>query len=191
MKPQSRRRARLTQNGITFEQEAYCRGRAMGMSVEEAILAAGGVVTAKTARGWERGERVGARIEELAGIAQKNAILKSGLDREWVISRLMHVAERCLQEEPVIDKKTGEPSGVYVFDSKGANTALRALGDVLGIFRQQEQKHDDFAQLSDDDLARIAGELAAQAGLFTLAERTEKAAGHEQAGALQPLPKAT
>lgn len=150
---------------LTIEQEAYCRGRAMGMSPEEAIIAANlkvGILTVKTK--WEKLPAFRERIAELSRIATENAILKTGLDREWVISRLMQVVDRCMQAEPVLVK--GEPTGEYKFDASGANNALKMLGDTMGLFKPQEEKHDEFSNLTDADIARIAAELATESGLL-------------------------
>lgn len=193
-------RPRLAISGLTVEQEAYCRGRVMGMSIEEAISAAGSSISVSTARAWEgppggrdSNKLVRDRINELAAIAQKNAILKSGLDREWVISRYMKVVERCMQAEPVMKMIDGEmrETGEYKFDSHGANTALRALGDTLGLFKPVEKKPgDEYEHLSDDDIARIATELAAQTGLLEAGAGTQATAGREQVIEVQALPKA-
>lgn len=186
-------RMRLTHSGLTPEQEAYCRGRAMGMSITEACSAAGGSTSAVTARNWEgngtnRNPLVVERINELAAIAAQNAILKSGLDREWVISRYMKVVDRCMQAEPVMDNK-GNPTGEYRFDATGANTALRALGDTLGLFKPVEKKpEDDYAHLTDDDITRITAELASQLGLAETLAGEGAPSQCEQAGELQALP---
>lgn len=187
---------RLLESNLTPEQEAYCRARAMGMSIEEAITACGLRIKPGTARSWERvnakscNRAVVDRINELAEIAQKNAILKSGLDREWVISRYMQVVERCMQAEPVLDKE-GAPTGEYMFNASGANQALRALGDILGIFKPQEKKPgDEYEHLSDDDLARIAQELAAQTGLLEGAAGNSAAPQRKPTVTIQALPKA-
>lgn len=190
-------RPRLAISGLTVEQEAYCRGRVMGMSIEEAVVAAGCSISVATARTWEGpnsgNKLVRDRINELAAIAQKNAILKSGLDREWVISRYMKVVERCMQAEPVMKMIDGEmrETGEYKFDSHGANTALRALGDTLGLFKPVDKKPgDEYEHLSDDDIARIATELAAQTGLLEAGAGTQATAGREQVIEVQALPKA-
>lgn len=189
-------RPRLTVSGLTTEQEAYARARAMGMSIEESLKAAGNSVSIHTARGWEspngshRNPLLIDRINELAGIAQQNAILKSGLDREWVISRYMKVVERCLQAEPVFDKQ-GNPTGEYQFNATGANQALRALGDTLGMFKPVEKKPgDDYDNLSDDDLARIAQDLARQTGLLEGIAGNQTPAGHQQVIEVQAVLKA-
>ena len=168
-KPQKRYASRsLIASGITAEQEAYCRARAMGMSTVEAISFTGIQKTAGTCRNWESLPQIRNRIEEISGFATKNAIINTGLDREWVISRLMTVVDRCLQAEPVTDNE-GAPTGEYTFNAAGANQALRMLGDTMGMFKPTDKKpEDDYANLSDDDLRRIAAELAAQTGILEL-----------------------
>ena len=155
-------------SGLTIAQEAFCRARALGMTVDESLLAIGSPVGKRQAQKWEREDvRVRNRINELSDAATQNAILKTGLDREWVISRLMSVVERCMQAEPVLDKE-GEPTGEFKFDATGANNALRMLGDTMGLFKPAEKKEgDEYANLSDDDLRRIAHDLAQQTGLLT------------------------
>lgn len=155
-------------SGLTISQEAFCRARALGMSVDEALLAIGSPVAKSTVQSWEReNPKIRNRINELSAMATKNAIMQTGLDREWVITRLMQVADRCMQAEPVLVQ--GEPTGEYKFDSTGANNALRMLGDTLGLFKPAEkQPGDEYANLSDDDLRRIAHELAQQTGLLAL-----------------------
>lgn len=179
----------ILQSGLNVHQEAYCRARATGMNMEESVLAIGSPVSVHTARAWERDlQAVRSRIDELSAMATNNAILKTGLDREWVISRLMSVVDRCMQSEPVLDKK-GEPTGEFQFDSSGANTALRMLGDTMGLFKPAEKKpEDDYANLSDDDITRIVAELAAQTGLIEIGAGTQTAAGSQQVIEVQALP---
>lgn len=165
-------------NHLTPQQEAYCRARAMGMTPQEAIVTAGLSITVHCARDWERTlPHLRDRIGELTAMATQSAILKTGLDREWVISRLMSVVDRCMTAEPVKDNK-GNPTGEFRFDSAGANTALKMLGDTLGLFKPAEKKpEDDYANLSDADLARIAQELAAQTGLLEVPAGDQAAPG--------------
>jgi hypothetical protein len=183
--------ARTNHGNITAEQEAYCRGRAMGMSPAEAVAAAGLKYKEETCRKWEyNNDHVKARIAELSEIATKNAIIKTGLDREWVITKLMTVVDRCMQEEQVLDKK-GKPTGEYKFDAAGANAALKMLGDTMGLFKPAEKKPgDEYEELSDDDIARIAGELASQVGLLASPAGNEASAREEQVVTLSALPEA-
>lgn len=165
-------------SGLTPQQEAFCRGRAMGMSPGEAMAASEITYSIKTCQDWERkNPAVRARIEELSAIATKNAILQTGLDREWVITRLMSVVDRCMEAEPVRDKD-GNDTGAFEFNAAGANQALRMLGDTLGLFKPAEVKPgDEYASLSDDDLNRIMAELAAQTGLIEFAQGEKAAPG--------------
>jgi phage terminase small subunit len=179
-----------TEQGLTIAQEAYCRARAMGMSPKEACVAAGNQASFKMALAWESEiPAVSARIRELSSIASKNAIIKTGLDRQWVISRLMSVADRCMQAEEVKDKR-GDPTGEYRFDSIGATRALELLGKTLNMFDGGKNPLDDaYEHLSDDDLARIASELAAKTGVLAGIARAQQEAGARQAIEIQAVPE--
>ncbi len=163
-----------TGDGITHEQEGFCRALALGMSIKEAISFGGCSVHPETAKAWLRNiPKVAQRVEELKEIATQNAISKTGVNRTYVIEHLMKVVERCMQAEPVKDRQ-GNVTGEYKFDASGANAALRMLGDTLGMFKPVETKPgDEYANLSDDDIARIAQELATQTGLLEAAPRIE------------------
>lgn len=189
--PQHRDIATFTEEGLTLTQEAYCRARAMGMTMREARVACGSEVSEKTLKRWEReNPQISARIQELSKMASKNAILKTGLDRQWVISRLMTVADRCMQAEEVTDKK-GTPTGEYKFDSIGATRALELLGKTLNMFDGGKNALDDaYEHLSDDDLARIAEELAAKTGVLARIARDQQAAGAGQTLEIQALREA-
>lgn len=163
----------LTKEGLTVEQEAYCRARATGMSLDEAMVASDCKRCRQTVQTkWEKNPKIRTRIAELSDIATQNAIIQTGLNREWVLTRLMTVADRCMQTEPVLDNQ-GNPTGEYKFDSAGATKALKMLGDTLGMFKQQEIKTDEFAELSDDEIARIAAQLATETGITAFIEGTK------------------
>lgn len=182
------RNAIRTEQGLTTQQEAYARARAMGMNNREAAQAIN--VSPTTSSKWEvSNPKVRDRVEQLAKLATSNAILKSGLTREWVITRLMNVVERCMQAEAVVDKE-GNPTGEYKFDAAGANQALRMLGDTMGLYKPAEKKEDEYANLSDADLARVARELAAQTGLLEGTSGNQAPAGSQQVIDVQALPKA-
>jgi phage terminase small subunit len=177
-------------SGLTAAQEAYCRARAMGMGAQEAIDASNARIKVNTAHHWEMKPHIRDRISELSELATKSAILKTGLDRQWVISRLMTVTERCMQAEPVLDKE-GNETGQYTFDSGGAIRSLTKLGEELGMFKPRDEKPvDEYANLTDDDLARIASELAAQTGLIADLARAKTQAGQEQVIEVQAISKA-
>lgn len=97
-----------------------------------------------------------------------------------------------MQAEPVMKMVEGElvEIGEYRFDAQGANTALTKLGDVIGLFNKKEEKPDDeFDQLSDEELAQLARELAAQTGMLESDEGTQESPGQKQIIEIQALPE--
>jgi len=153
-------------DGLTIQEEAYCRARAFGMTQAEAVSVMSGGKNTQNGTGshWEKKPHVKARINELRHQITERAVEKASLDRAWVLSRLMKVADRCMQEEPVT--KNGEPTGEYKFDSAGANRALELLGKEMGMFVERKQiEMNPLGQMSDEDLMRMAAELAQQVGM--------------------------
>lgn len=73
------------------------------------------------------------------------------VDQDWVLSRLVQVAERCMQAEPVTDRE-GEPTGEYRFEAAGANRALELVGKHLGMFTEKLD-----VKLQSDIAARLEG----------------------------------
>lgn len=74
------------------------------------------------------------------GVAIQKALAEKSkrceIDADWVMERLQAVVERCMQSVPVLDSE-GKETGVYRFDSKGANTALAHMGKHIGMFRER------------------------------------------------------
>lgn len=57
------------------------------------------------------------------------------VDTHYIITRLKRIAERCMQSEPVFTKD-GKPTGEYKFDSAGAISALKLLGQHIGCWNE-------------------------------------------------------
>jgi hypothetical protein len=153
-------------DGLTVQEEAYCRARAFGMTQSEAVSVISGGKTKQAGTGshWEKKPHVKARINELRHEITERAVEKASLDRQWVLERLMKVADRCMQAEPVVVR--GEQTGEYKFDSAGANRALELLGKEMGMFVERKQiDMNPLGQMSDADLMRMAAELAQQTGM--------------------------
>ena len=73
--------------------------------------------------------------------------------REWVDEPLKEVAMRCMQKVPVLDKR-GNPTGVWKFDSGGANTALQLMGKDRGMFVEKLQINPDDVE-PDEDMEKM------------------------------------
>jgi phage terminase small subunit len=86
-------------------------------------------ISVSTCWKWSQEPEVRDKVEK--GIS--DAALYAGVSRAWVISKLKEVAERCMQAQPVNDK-LGRETGLYVFDSSGANRSLELIGKHLRVF---------------------------------------------------------
>jgi hypothetical protein len=64
---------------------------------------------------------------------------KAGISKQWIIDRFKTISDRCIQYEPVFDK-TGKPTGLYQFDSSGANNATAHLGKIIGVFEKDNEQ---------------------------------------------------
>ncbi|MNW10683.1 Terminase small subunit [compost metagenome] len=73
---------------------------------------------------------------------------KSEVNAQWVLDRLVQLAERCMQAEPVTDRD-GSPTGEYRFDSSGANKALENIGKHLGMFKDKLEVDMNVRKLED------------------------------------------
>lgn len=73
---------------------------------------------------------------------QKEIADKTTVTIEYIVENAKKVLERSLQEVPVMrynyDTKELEETGEYQFDSKGANGALKLLGDTIGAFKEKK-----------------------------------------------------
>ena len=78
-------------------------------------------------------EKVSRRIAYLKNQVALRAVIDTSVDRAYIVKGFKNVAERCQQAEPVLDSK-GKPTGVYKFDSAGANGALDKLAKIEGIY---------------------------------------------------------
>jgi phage terminase small subunit len=73
---------------------------------------------------------------------QEKAASNAQLTVDKVVKDLIEVKDRCMQATPVKVWDTESHSYVdseteFTFDSKGANTALKLLGDYLGMFQKK------------------------------------------------------
>lgn len=74
---------------------------------------------------------------------QREQYAAMNINRETLSMKMQKVFEQCMEGTPhlVWDSETKEyvPDGTFVFDSKGANSALKMLGDSIGMFEQRVQ----------------------------------------------------
>jgi phage terminase small subunit len=157
---------------MTPKQERFVAEYLVDCNATQAAIRAG--YSAKTAE--SKGAHLVKDSQVSAAIAERKAKIedKLGLDAEWVRSRLMTVAERCLQEIEPVYAGRGEkrqPTGEYVFDASGANKALELLGKDrdIGLFAdrlevKQEITRECVRQLVDNQTQAVREVLTAELG---------------------------
>ena len=130
-----------TEKGLTDRQERFCQEYIIDLNATQAAIRAGFTKrsAAVTAHRLLIKANIQARISQLGRDREQ----RTGVTADYVISRLQKVAERCMQEEPVMVKEGGEwvESGEFKFDSSGANRSLELLGRHLGLFEQDDAAH--------------------------------------------------
>lgn len=70
---------------------------------------------------------------------------------QWIIERFVTVAERCLQIEPVFDRK-GRPIGQFKFEPSAALKALEMLGKTMAMFRDRVEITHEYSGLTNEEL---------------------------------------
>lgn len=134
---------------LTPKQARFVEEYLIDLNATQAAIRAG--YSAKTA--YSIGEENLRKPEVAAAIsaAQGQRSERVEITQDWVLSRLASVAERCLQAEPVYDRKgdrvmvetpDGEEAPAFTFNAAGANGALGLLGKHLGMFKDRMELSD-------------------------------------------------
>ncbi len=69
----------------------------------------------------------------------------------WIIERCVTVAERCLQIEPVFDRK-GRPIGQFQFNATAALKALEMLGRTMTLFKDKVEITGELSTFKSEEL---------------------------------------
>ena len=93
---------------------------------------------------------------------------------QWVVERLVTIAERCMQIEPVYDRK-GRPVGTFQFNAPGAIKALEMLGKTMALFRDKVEVAHELSAFSETELdARIKALVGEHPDLVDVVKTVEK-----------------
>lgn len=151
---------------LTPKQELFCQEYLKDLNATQAYIRAGykarGHSAEVNANKLLSNTEVSARIAELKSVrAEENKI-----SADWVLKRLIEVAERSMQAEEVmtfdygLKKMVG--TGEYTFDSNGANKALELIGKHIGLFDPKHQTIKETAlkqlQMLEKQMAKIEAE---------------------------------
>jgi phage terminase small subunit len=122
-------------------QERFVEEYLLDLNAKQAAIRAGD--SPKTAE--VQGSRLlrNAKVQRALSKAFDRRAVNVEIDQEWVLSRLALVVERCLQNEPVRDRKgnplvietlEGELAAAYTFQPGAAARALELRGKHIGLF---------------------------------------------------------
>lgn len=141
---------------LTDRQETFVREYLVDLNARQAAIRAG--YSEKTAQ--EQGSRllsnvkVRTRIDELMDSRKE----KLELDAQWVLNRLMQVANRSMKAEPVMkwdyEERSMVETGEFTFDSRGANQALELIGKHLAMFKDKIEHSGDVGVKIVNDIPR-------------------------------------
>lgn len=125
---------------LNEKQEAFCREYIIDLNATQAAIRAG--YSAKTARAIGCKLLTNADIQSRIAELMKERSNRAQIDADWVLTAAKRVYDRCMQDEPVIDRK-GEPvmcttangsvAAAYTFDAAGANKALDTIGKHVNV----------------------------------------------------------
>lgn len=145
--------------GLTDKQERFCQEYLIDLNGTQAAIRAGysensaGQIAEQNLKKLE----IQDRIKEL----QQQIALRLEITQDWVLKRFKDISDRCMTAEPVMIKdEDGNwvESGVYEFDSTGANKATESIAKHLGFFEKDNKKEviTKSADLSEEDIKKLA-----------------------------------
>jgi len=117
---------------LNEKQKKFVREYAKDCNATQAAIRAG--YSKKSA--YSQGQRLLKHAEVGAALRKKIEKLEEQADvsATWVVKKLRTVAERCMQEVPVLDSE-GKETGEFRFEHSGANKSLELIGKHLGMFK--------------------------------------------------------
>jgi len=106
----------------------------------EAAIAAGYAAKNATVQGSKL--KSTPKIAEYLAARETQLFAEMGVNEGWVGRRFAEIYARCMDATPHMvwdsDAREYVPDGTWVFDAKGAISALTALGKTLGMFKPSE-----------------------------------------------------
>lgn len=164
---------------LTPKQERFVAEYLIDLNATQAAIRAG--YSKKTAHVIGHETLKKPEVAAALNAARVKASEKAELSVGWVLDRLRTVADRCMQSEPVLDKRgeavmvetpTGELAPAFTFQAAPANRSLELLGKHLGMFPDKVEhtgKNGGPIETTEVSEAELARRMA-----FTLAKGLEK-----------------
>lgn len=150
---------------LNDKQETFCQEYVIDINATQAAIRAG--YSEKTAN------RIASQLLSKLDIQERIAELKqersqrTQIDADWVLMAAKKIYDRCMQEEPILDREgnpvvvtdgNGELVAAYRFDSSGANKALDTIGKHVNVQAFNEKVTSEVTHKVDKSLAdRLLG----------------------------------
>jgi phage terminase small subunit len=131
---------------MTPKQQRFVEEYLVDLNGTQAAIRAG--YSPKTANEQAARLLANVSVQQAVAAGREARAERTKVTADWVLERLVEVTERCMQHEPVLDRKgqpvvivtgAGETAAAYVFDAKGANGALGLIGRHLGMFTDKHE----------------------------------------------------
>lgn len=129
---------------LTEKEKLFVKEYLVDLNATQAAIRAGYSPKTAYSIGWENLKKP--EIQERIQEEIKKRSKKVEVSVEYVLAHLMELVARCMQKKPVMEfdyenrelvqKVDEEGNHVWEFDSRGANTALKSLGEYLGMFKK-------------------------------------------------------
>lgn len=126
---------------LTPKQQRFVSEYLVDLNATQAAIRAG--YSKKTAGSVGHENLNKPEIAAAIAAGRQKATERAELSVSWVLDRLRTVSERCMQAEPVLDRKgervmvetpDGTEAAAFTFQAAPANRALELLGKHLGMF---------------------------------------------------------
>jgi phage terminase small subunit len=134
---------------LTGKQQRFVEEYLIDQNATQAAIRAG--YSEKTAHATGHENLKKPEIAKALEKEQEARTERTRVDQDWVITRLMSIAERSMQAEKVTDRsgnpvlvqtQAGDVVPAYTFNAAGANKALELLGRNLGMFTDKVEHTD-------------------------------------------------
>ncbi|MAL41400.1 terminase small subunit [Thalassospira sp.] len=131
---------------LTGKQQRFVEEYLIDQNATQAAIRAG--YSEKTAHATGHENLKKPEIAKALEKEQAERTKRTRADQDWVITRLMSIAERSMQAEKVTDRsgnpvlvqtEVGDIVPAYTFNAAGANKALELLGRNLGMFTDKTE----------------------------------------------------
>lgn len=147
----------MERKGLTPKQQRFVDEYLYDLNATQAAIRAG--YSTKTAGQQASRLLTNVNIQGEIAAQQRDRAARAEVTKDWVLRRLVSVAERCLQHEEAEDED-GEPTGQFEFQPQAATRALELVGKHLGMFVDRRvvglKRLED---MTDDELRGFIGDI--------------------------------